>query len=129
MIQDISQTALALAVLSLGVVVAFELRSLGRLRRTLNLDLQRLFEQLDLVRFDGQQLAEAQQQSARAPQRTAVALPVVQGSVAADYAAVSQLAVRPPATADVARRTRLAAGEERVLVALQKLRNERGSTH
>jgi hypothetical protein len=128
MIQDISQSVLALAVLVLGLVVALELRSLSQLRRTLNLDLQRVFEQLDLVRFDGQQLAEAQQQSHRALQRSAVALPIVQGSVAADYAA-PQLPDRAAASPDSARRTGLAAGEQRVLVALQKLRSERGSTH
>ncbi|HTP39025.1 MAG TPA: hypothetical protein VMI92_05575 [Steroidobacteraceae bacterium] len=135
MIQELMQNALAVAVLMLGLVVALELRSLRRLRGGLARDVERLFEQLDLVRFDGQRVVDAQRADVpridtRPAVRTAptapVALPMVQGSVAADYVAAGQFAAGGANATDIARRS---AGEARVLAALQKMRNERGTTH
>ncbi|HEY6452250.1 MAG TPA: hypothetical protein VIX87_06595 [Steroidobacteraceae bacterium] len=63
-IHEISQSALAGAVAMLGIVILLELRSVLRLRRSVDGHLSRVFEQLDLLRFENQQLMEAQ---ARAP--------------------------------------------------------------
>jgi hypothetical protein len=58
-IHDVSQTALAGAVLTLGLVIMLELRSIVRLRRLVDGHLARVFEQLDLLRYENQQLLEA----------------------------------------------------------------------
>jgi uncharacterized protein YoxC len=67
---DISVSALAAAVLSLGVVIMLELRSVLKLRQVVDGNLARVFEQLDLLRFESQQLLEGQQLiEARVPHR------------------------------------------------------------
>jgi hypothetical protein len=71
-IHDISQTALAGAVLTLGLVILLELRSIVRLRRLVDGHLARVFEQLDLLRYENQQLIEAQSGSPRARRETAI---------------------------------------------------------
>ena len=58
---EISQSALAAAVVMLGVVILLELRSVAHMRRHVEGSLARLFEQLDLLRFENQQLLEAQE--------------------------------------------------------------------
>lgn len=57
-VHDLSQSALAAAVLLLGLVLLLELRCVVQLRRTVDRDLARVFEQLDLLRFENQQLLE-----------------------------------------------------------------------
>jgi len=76
-VHEISQGALAAAVATLGVVILLELRSIARLRRVVDGHLSRLFEQLDLVRFESQQLAASQGRSHPPSPRTAVTVPAV----------------------------------------------------
>ena len=71
-VHEISQGALAAAVATLGAVILLELRSIARLRRTVDAHLTRLFEQLDLLRFESQQLAESQARHQPQSTRTAV---------------------------------------------------------
>ena len=59
-VHEISQTALAAAVATLGLVIMLELRSISRLRRAVDTHLVKLFEQLNLLRSESQQLIEAQ---------------------------------------------------------------------
>ena len=59
-LHDASVTALAAAVVTLGVVIMLELRSVLRLRHVLDQQLSRVFEQLDLLRFETHQLLEGQ---------------------------------------------------------------------
>ena len=60
-VHDISVSALAAAVVPLGVVILLELRSVLKLRHAVDNSLARVFEQLDLLRFESQQLIEGQQ--------------------------------------------------------------------
>jgi hypothetical protein len=60
-LHDASVSALAAAVVTLGVVLLMELRSVMRLRHVVDRNLSRVFEQLDLLRFETQQLLEGQQ--------------------------------------------------------------------
>ncbi|HEX4024312.1 MAG TPA: hypothetical protein VHX52_06350 [Steroidobacteraceae bacterium] len=60
-VHDISLSALAAAVVTLGLVILLELRSVMRLRQAVESNLARVFEQLDLLRFESQQLIEGQQ--------------------------------------------------------------------
>jgi hypothetical protein len=62
-LHDVSQAALAAAVIVLGVVILLELRSVVKLRSSVDRSLARVFEQLDLLRFESQQLLEAHLQS------------------------------------------------------------------
>jgi len=125
LIHDITQSALAAAVLALGVVMLLELRSLGRLRNTVSRDLSRVFEQLDLLRFDSQQLIEVQTVAPPAP---AVAQPrpnPIRTDDAADLARVSRLAAEGVAVKEIADRCHLPAGEARLLLALQNAQARR----
>ena len=64
-VHDVSVSALAVAVAILGLVLLLELRCVVRLRGALENSQARVFEQLDLLRFETQQLIEAQQASVR----------------------------------------------------------------
>ena len=56
---ELSQSALAAAVAVLGCVILMELASISRLRRAMDSHLQRVLEQLDLLRGENQRLMEA----------------------------------------------------------------------
>jgi len=105
-VHEISQSALAVAVATLGLVILLELRSIARLRRAVDEHLARLFEQLDLLRFESQQIMEAQE---RVP--ATVASPAAQ-------------APTPPAPANAGygAPAPLGAGEARLLAALTAAR-------
>jgi hypothetical protein len=60
LLHDISQTGLAAAVLVLGIVILLELRSFTRLRRSVDINLGRVFEQLEMLRAESRQMLEAQ---------------------------------------------------------------------
>src|ERR1700691_4100093 len=70
LLHDVSQTALAAAVLTLGLVILLELRSFNRLRRSVDINLGRVFEQLEMLRaesrkmLDSQAVAQAQAEAA-----------------------------------------------------------------
>jgi hypothetical protein len=109
-VHEISQSALAVAVATLGVVILLELASIARLRRTVDVQMQRVFEQLDLLRGDNLQWMEAQQRPAAAPAKAAPAAAARStGTAVAPYA--------PPA---------LGAGEARLLAALTAARARLG---
>lgn len=60
-LHDIGLSALAAAIVMLGVVILLELRSVARMRQVMDRSLARVFEQLDLVRFETQLLEERRQ--------------------------------------------------------------------
>src|ERR1700727_369666 len=75
LLHDVSQTALAAAVLTLGLVMLLELRSFNRLRRSVDINLGRVFEQLEMLRAESRTMLEAQAQAQA--QAAAAALPAV----------------------------------------------------
>jgi hypothetical protein len=123
------------------LVLSFTLRRGHRAHRT---ELARVFEQLDLLRFDAQQVAAA---AAAAPGSGGV--PAAAGAAGAareaaqlaallarepdlvggagDYYAAAQLAARGSSAAEIANRCGIVNGEARVLVALQQARARRTS--
>ncbi len=106
------------------LVLSFALR---RGHRTQRAELARIFEQLDLLRFDAQQAATASGTApgkAEAPELQAA--PHLVGS-AGDYYAAAQLAARGSSAAEIANRCGIVNGEARVLVALQQARARRTS--
>jgi hypothetical protein len=130
LIRDFSESALAAAVLALGLVMLLELRSLGRLRNTVARDLSRVFEQLDLLRFDSQQLIDVQAAApppsvALAPAPASIMRPriaPISTDDAADLARISRMAAEGVAVKEIADRCNLPAGEARLLLALQNAR-------
>src|ERR1700729_2918790 len=72
LLHDVSQTALAAAVLTLGLVMLLELRSFNRLRRSVDINLGRVFKQLEMLRAESRTMLEAQAQVAAAAAPPAV---------------------------------------------------------
>jgi hypothetical protein len=70
-LHDIPQAALAAAVATLGVVILLELRSFKQLRRSVDINLGRVFEQLEKLRAESRQLLEAQALAQQAVERSA----------------------------------------------------------
>jgi hypothetical protein len=117
-VHDISMAALAAAVATLGVVILLELRSVLKLRYAVDNSLARVFEQLDLLRFESQQLIEGQQLAqTQAGDTRAAATPAAVPTAAAAGAATTMGAVAAalPATA----------GEARLLSSLAQARARR----
>lgn len=133
-VHDVSLAALAAAVLTLGLVILLELRAIASLRRVVDGGLARVFEQLDLLRFENQQLIEAQSRpvgQAAQPARAAVAARPAAGSAALEpadigaHAVAVSLVAGGSAPADSAARPALAAGEARLLASLAAARARR----
>lgn len=59
-VHDLSLAALSAAVITLGLVMLLELRALAQLRRSVDTQLGRVFERLDLLRVDYARLLEEQ---------------------------------------------------------------------
>jgi hypothetical protein len=70
-LHDIPLSALAAAVATLGVVIWLELRSIRQLRRSVDINLARVFEQLEILRAESRQLLQAQALAQRAAERAA----------------------------------------------------------
>lgn len=123
---DWSEAALAAAILALALVLVLELRSTQRLRRLVGQELGRIFEQLDLVRFENQQLLEQRVPDLplRAPAIPVACVPPAE-RVAADYGAAARLAAAGADAAEIVARAGLASGEARMLAALQSARSRR----
>lgn len=106
-VHEISQSALAAAVVILGLVILLELRSIARLRSLVDGHLTRVFEQLDLLRLGSQQLVETDEPAGTTAKRiTSIAAP------ASAPASAAPAYPQPP----------LGAGEARLLAALTAAR-------
>jgi hypothetical protein len=151
LLHDVSQTALAAAVLTLGLVILLELRSFTRLRRSVDINLGRVFEQLEMLRAESRTMLEAQAQAAAAvlpamvPSARIVERPltapapierpvveptaldfVVAPPINSDaYVSASALAAHGLAPAEIAARCGLPAGEARLLASLASARMRR----
>jgi hypothetical protein len=139
---DWTQIALASSVLALGLVVALEVRALARLRHEVIRDLARIFEQLDLVRFETQQLRESALRPLSAAltalpplERTAQRAPGERGILSAapplapvardSYSDAARMAADGAQAHEIAMKCGLASGEARILVGLQAARSRR----
>jgi hypothetical protein len=130
-IHAISQSALAAAVGILGLVILLELRSIKMLRRAFDAQLGRVFEQLDLMRFERQQpvrvdaLAPLVQAAEPAPAgASSAAEPLLGGNA---YAAAAALASTGMSSEEIAQRCGLGAGEARLLASMAAARSRRGA--
>jgi hypothetical protein len=64
LLHDVSISALAGAVLALGLVILLEVYTVARLRRSIDVNLGRVFEQLEMLRAESRQLIDAHAQAA-----------------------------------------------------------------
>ena len=129
-------SAMAVGITLCGAVsVALQVR---RTRRRVLDTLERVFEQLDLLRLDAQPLpavhvpgAPASAAQAPAPMREALAVPVPRvvapPAELADYQAAARLAAHGAPLAEIAERCGVVAGEARVLQALQRAAQQRAT--
>jgi hypothetical protein len=132
--------ALPASLLALALALCVLSYTLRRGHRAHRAELARIFEQLDLLRFDTQQAAA----TSAPPHDTAAGfaggtdadtalLAAVMArepqlvSGAGDYYAAAQLAARGSSAAEIANRCGIVNGEARVLVALQQARARRSS--
>ena len=142
---DWTQIALAGSVLALGLVIALEVQAFARLRREVTRDLTRIFEQLDLVRFETQQLRESQappplrpvsspvaslrpiERSQRAPGERGILAPAPPVATTArdNYSDAARMAADGAEAREIAEKCGLASGEARILVGLQAARSRR----
>jgi hypothetical protein len=131
-IHEISQSALAAAVGILGLVILLELRSIKNLRRALDAQLGRVFEQLDLMRFEGQQPLRVDSRAPPVQSAEAAAAagaspspgPALSGNA---YAAAAALASTGMSSEEIAQRCGLGAGEARLLASMAAARSRRGA--
>jgi Protein of unknown function (DUF2802) len=135
-IPDLVQPALAAAMLVMCAALLTQWRAVIRLRTLLQGDLARIFEQMDLLRFDNQQLSATPAASA-----TVAAVPTLVPAVAArtgreatalqgeDYAAALELASRGADPREITARCGLSLAEARILVAMHGSTERRGAAH
>jgi hypothetical protein len=126
-LHEISQSALAAAVVTLGLVILLELRSIKLLRRSVDNSMGRVFEQLDLLRFDQQpdetHCAQAASVTRAGMPAGAASAPVAAAPAAGNaYAAAATLASTGMRAEEIAQRCGLAAGEARLLASLAAAR-------
>lgn len=118
-VRDVSVSALAAAVLTLGVVLLMELRCVVRLRHSMDSNLARVFEQLDLLRFETQQLLEGQQLARTSqPALPAVAAAAASAPVTSNPAAGAMSRAAPVATAATTAATAVATAGAAIPVAV-----------
>lgn len=114
-------TALVLATLAATTLLLCA--QLHGLRRRNARALERIFEQLDLLRLDAMERASAPlPRAAPSEQRAAIA---ADGGAAVDYRAATRLAERGTSIQEISERCGLVSGEARVLLALQQARAQR----
>ncbi len=124
-IHAISESALAAAILILGLVIMLELRSIRSMKRNLDTHLARVFEQLDLLRLDHSSRAESDN-TRIVPLPTAAVTPVPLSSLNDNpYTAAATLASSGMSAEEIARRCGLAAGEARLLASMAAAKSGR----
>jgi len=115
-------TGLVLAML--GATTLLHVAQLRGLRRRSARTLERIFEQLDLLRLDAMERASAASVPRRP--RTERRAPSEAGSAeSVDYRAASRLAEGGTSIQEIAERCGLVSGEARVVLALQQARSQR----
>jgi len=148
-LHDMAVAALAAAIVLLGTAILLELRSVLRLRHAVDRNLARIFEQLDLLRFESQQLLEQHQSASLAPMQAAApaTAAIARSPVAPSRAATAPASATPPSSAaqprlpsaridapgagaplrELGQRHALSSGEARLLSSLAAARARRGA--
>ena len=129
---DTTQLALCAAIVIAALALLSQWRAVARMRSSLQRDLARIFEQVDLLRLDGQREPELDQRriptvpaaEMPAPAPIVTATPATAAGVAGvGYAAALELAAQGADEAEVAARCGLSAPEAHILVAMRGLQH------
>ena len=127
----IEASALPLSLLLLALSLCLLAGALRRERRARQGELARIFEQLDLLRFDAQQAGAAATAPAPLPEPPGLAAGSTRRSDtrlidsrldSGDYYQAAQLAAHGSSAAEITERCGIVNGEARVLIALQRAR-------
>lgn len=125
-LHELSQSALAAAIVILGLVILLELRSIKMLRRSMDNSMGRVFEQLDLMRFEQNPAEDAPPRPSAvaksAPAQLSPAAVATAPAAGNAYAAAAALASTGMRAEEIAQRCGLAAGEARLLASLAAAR-------
>lgn len=117
------EAAVAIAIFATMAFVVAPLllwSSLRRLRARVTRDLDRIFEAVDLVRLEQQQIAAALASGAGAPPRAAAARsPAARPAAREDYESALELAAAGVNPDEIVERCGLRASEARILVAMR----------
>ena len=119
---DTTQLALCAAISIAALALLSQWRATVRMRKVVQRDLARIFEQVDLLRLDGQREPDIASiptiGAAAMPAAAPVAAPVDTGM---GYAAALELAARGADEPEIATRCGLSSPEARILVAMRGL--------
>ena len=121
---DFNHAALLAAVIITTVSLLSQWRSFRRMRQLLQRDLERIFEQVDLMRFDAQQEPATEAVPSAGPAARAAVEDTSLG-----YAAALELAARGADEAEITARCGLSAPEARILVAMRGLKGNDRNLH
>jgi hypothetical protein len=124
---DFNQVALLAVVVISSVALLSQWRAFRRMRMVMQRDLARIFEQVDLMRFDAQQ--EPAMESLPTLLPTLAAAPGVMADASLGYAAALELAAHGADEAEITARCGLSAAEARILVAMRGLRGKSRNLH
>jgi hypothetical protein len=120
---DYTQAALCAAALIAAIALLSQWRAFRRMREVVQRDLERIFEQVDLLRLDNQQELITD----RAPTSQPVRPPAVDASLG--YAAALELASAGASEAEIMTRCGLSAPEARILVAMRGMQGRARELH
>ena len=133
---DLVQPVLAAAMLVMCAVLLTQWRAVIRLRTLLQGDLARIFEQMDLLRFDSQQLSTATPVASNATAAVPTLAPAATRASreavtlhGEDYAAALELAARGADQREITARCGLGLAEARILVAMHGTAARRSAAH
>lgn len=121
---DFNQAALLAIAVITAVALLSQWRWVRRTHQLLQRDLERIFEQVDLVRFDAQQQPVAEAAGPVATEKRVAAQDTGLG-----YAAALELAASGASEAEITKRCGLSAPEARILVAMRALQGKSRSLH
>ena len=123
---DFVQLAVAGAVVLAVVTLLTQWRALRRMRQSVQRDLARIFEQVDLLRLDAQQAALSPSVPGTAPVALAN-VPTLDAGVG--YAAALELAARGADEREITGRCGLTSAEARILVAMRGMGGRNRELH
>lgn len=125
---DSVQLAVVVAVALAALTMLTQWRALRRMRQAVQRDLARIFEQVDLLRLDAQQMPATQAGPAlNAPSVALADVPTLDAGIG--YAAALELAARGADEREITGRCGLTSAEARILVAMRGLSGRARELH
>jgi len=122
---DFNRAAVLAVVLITAVSLLSQWRAFRRMRQLMQRDLDRIFEQVDLLRFDSWREPVPAQAAPVESRATATVAP----EAGLGYAAAVEMAAHGADEAQISARCGLSAPEAHILVAMRRLQGKSGNRH